>query len=75
MNLIKFAKMSGVTIIRCDKEYGGTYGYIERNYPSCSTCGYKTEKTAYKGWLEDTFGKDTAKALTKLLKPYPRVST
>lgn len=71
MNLIEFAKMSGVTIIRCDKEWGGTYGYKEQDYPNWSFCGYKTEKTTYVGWLEGKFGKTTAKALLKLLKPYP----
>lgn len=66
--------MCGVTIIRCDKEWGGTYGYKEVDYPNWQYNGFKTEKSAYLGWLEEKFGKDTSKALQKLLGPYPVAS-
>lgn len=74
MNLIEFAKAAGVTIVRCEKEWGGTYGYTEVDSSNCHINGFRTEKTAYIGWLEDKFGKNTSKAVLKLLKPYPVVA-
>jgi hypothetical protein len=68
MTLEEFAKDAGVSIIDCGEGWGGRLGYTEIDFPNCSTCGFKTEKAAYKSWLEDKFGKQTAKAILKLLK-------
>lgn len=62
-----FATDAGVTIIRCDKEWGGTYGYKDADHPNSTICGFRTEKAAYLGWANDTFGKHAAAALVKLL--------
>lgn len=69
MNLEQFAKKAGVTLIECDPEWGGRIGYKEADHPNSSVCGFKTAASAYKHWLECTFGKRTAKAVAKLLKP------
>ena len=68
MNLEQFAKEAGVTLIECGPEWGGRIGYKEKDYPNSSVCGFRTENAAYKHWLENTFDKNTAKAVTKLLK-------
>lgn len=68
MTLEEFAKDAGVIIVDCGEGWGGRIGYKEKEYPNCTTCGFRTEKAAYKSWFEDRFGKDTTKAILKLLK-------
>jgi hypothetical protein len=68
MTLEEFAKDAGVKIVDCGKGWGGKIGYKEDEFPNHTTCGFKTEKAAYKSWFEDRFGKQTAKAILKLLK-------
>jgi hypothetical protein len=72
VNLEQFAKSAGVELTDCAPEWGGRIGYKTKDTPNCTTCGFRTADAAYKGWLEDTFGKHTAKAVIKLLKPSPR---
>jgi len=72
MNLEQFAIKAGVKIIDCDKnDWGGAFGYTENDYPNISCCGFKTKEAAYKGWLENKFGKQTSKAIFALLKATP----
>lgn len=69
MTLAEFAKEAGVTIERCDPTgWGGSYAYRTADAPNCLTCGYRSERAAYRGWLTDTFGERAALALIKLLK-------
>ena len=68
MTLTQFAKLSGIKIVECGKEWGGKYGYIYIDHPNITNCGYKTHKEAYMSWLTDTFGEAPAKALMQLLK-------
>jgi len=68
MNLEQFAKLSGVEIVDCDKEWGGKFAYKEKDHPNCTFAGFKTINSAYKGWAIDTFGECSANALFKLLK-------
>jgi hypothetical protein len=68
MTLKEFAENAGVTVFRCDKEWGGTWGYKTPDYPNSSICGYRNEAELHKAWAEDTFGKAAFKALSKLLK-------
>ena len=68
MKLKQFAKKCGVEIVRCDKEWGGTYGYKEETHPNSTICGYRTENSTYNAWLRDTFGKKTARTIVNLLK-------
>ena len=72
MTLEEFAKDAGVSIVDCGEGWGGRLGYTESDYPNSSTCGFRTEKAAYKAWLEDKFGKHTAKAILKLLRKVNR---
>jgi hypothetical protein len=67
MTLKDFATMAGVTVERCDKEWGGTWAYKTADNPRCTFCGHRTEKALYRAWAEDTFGKAACKALAKLL--------
>lgn len=68
MTLEDFAKDAGVTLFRCDPEWGGTWGYKSEDYPNTSYCGFRSANAAYKGWAEGTFGKRSTKALLKLFK-------
>lgn len=68
MNLEQFAIDAGVEIVECDISWGGRIAYRTKDAPNCKMCGFRTKASAYKNWLEDTFGADTAKAVRKLLK-------
>lgn len=68
MTLEQFAKDAGVIIGRCDKSWGGTWSYSCLDARNCSFCGFRSEQEAYKGWLKDTFGEITSKAILKLMK-------
>ena len=68
MQIEDFAKEAGVTIHRCDKTWGGTYGYSTKDNPSINWNGYKSEAALYKRWAKYTFGEHAGKALLKLLK-------
>jgi hypothetical protein len=67
-NLEKFAKDAGVILVDCGEGWGGRIGWATKDYPNSQFCGYRTENSAYKAWLNDTFGETTAKAILKLLK-------
>lgn len=67
MNLKEFATLVGVTVERCDSSWGGTWAYKTADNPNCTWKGYRSEDTLYKAWGEETFGKQTFKALSKLL--------
>ena len=76
MTTIKdFAINAGVTVGRCDKEWGGTWSYSCLDSPDCSFCGFRSEQAAYKGWLKDSFGEHTSKAILKLLKELADANT
>lgn len=68
MTLEEFAKDAGVEIVRCDKDWGGTYGFTIKDSPNCTWCGFRSERAAYQRWLESTFGDQTATAIKKLLR-------
>ena len=68
MNLEQFAILAGLSIIECEPDWGGRIGYKLKDQPNMTVCGYKTKEAAYKGWLIDTFGSRTAKAVIELLK-------
>lgn len=68
MTLEEFAKKCGVVIVKCDQLWGGTFGWSTKDRPNCSELGFKTEKAAYKGWMQQTFGDAAAKEVMKLLK-------
>jgi hypothetical protein len=70
MTLEEFAKEAGcvVSLHPNPDIWGPTYRYHTIDNPNCYFCGYGTKWFAYKGWLEDTFGTTTAKAVLKLLR-------
>ena len=68
MTLEQFAINAGVKLVSCDKSWGGTIGYQCDDSPNSTVCGFKTEKAAYKHWLQDIFRNKAGKAVIKLLK-------
>lgn len=68
MTLQDFAEMAGVSVFRCEREWGGTWAYRTPDAPNCSMCGYRSERELYKAWAEDSFGKQATKALIALLR-------
>ncbi len=71
MTLKDFAEAAGVVVFRCDKDWGGTWGYTTIDNPRSSICGYRSEAALYRGWAEETFGKSAFKAIAKLLSATP----
>lgn len=69
MTLKEFAELSGVTLGRCSKEWGGTWSYRMAKCPHCTFNGYDSEDDAYLSWVEETFGETAANVLLKLLTP------
>jgi hypothetical protein len=70
MNLEQFAKKAGVELVDVGPQWGGgRLGYKESDHPNSVVCGFRTSGGAYKHWLQSTFGKNTAKAVLKLLTP------
>lgn len=69
-----FATLAGVTVLRCGKEWGGTWAYKTVDNPNSTICGFRTEEALYRAWAEDTFGKVAAKALAKLLAATAQVN-
>jgi hypothetical protein len=67
MTLEEFAKKCGVVVVECGEGWGGKYGWYTKEHPGCWECGYRTHASAYKNWMQHTFG-DAAKEVMKLLK-------
>ena len=70
MTLEEFAKTAGVSIVSCDPSYGGKFAYKTKDNPNSTICGYRTKESAYKGWLKDTFGIRSSKAVMRLIKQF-----
>lgn len=68
MTLAEFAQSAGVRVERCDKSWGGTWAYRMADAPNAAYCGYRSAQACYRGWLDGTFGKITAKAIMDLLR-------
>jgi len=65
----ELAEASGVTVVEdCDTGNGGRFGYYTTESPDCTFVGYKTRKSAYRGWFVRAFGRPTAQALTTVFK-------
>lgn len=74
MTLKDFAVKAGYISIQCDKtEWGGSWGYMIKEYPNVRYCGYRTEKKAIEGFLVSHFGEDSLKAITALIKENERL--
>ena len=69
MTLEQFAKKAGISLVPCDpKQWGGGIAYECKDTPNVRTCGFRTERAAYRHWLTDAFGQRTAKAVLSLLQ-------
>lgn len=64
MTLEQFAIQAGVEIVECGKEIA----YSTKDSPNLTVTGFRTKKSAYKNWLENTFGNHAARTVLKLLK-------
>jgi hypothetical protein len=62
LNIEEMADACGIKFIRCDVNWGGTWGYTQDGSNS-SFCGFKTKKAALKGWFEDEFDSKLGKYL------------
>lgn len=67
MNLEQFANLAGVTIVACEKEWGGTIAYTTIDHPNVKYCGFRNKQAAYKHWMSETFGENVCKALLTIL--------
>jgi hypothetical protein len=66
MTLEEFAREAGC-VVTPKFNNSSEYQYYITEHPNCYFSGFKTEASAYKGWLEGTFGPTTSKAVIKLL--------
>lgn len=76
MKLEEFAKSAGCVVKLMPKsEFDeGRWAYYEKNTPHNMFVGFRTEKAAYKAFIEDCFGTpDAAKAVMRLLKKVERL--
>ena len=74
MTLEEFAKDAGA-VIQLNPEpqgWGGKWEFYNSEHPNCSYCGFKTEASAYKGFMEHKFGVHGTRAIIKLLKKVQR---
>lgn len=70
MTLEEFAKDAGcvVQINPSPEGWRGKWEFYSVDHPTCFFCGYKTEKAAYMGFMQQTFGETASKAILKLIK-------
>ena len=64
MTLEQFAKKAGVSLLKDGKGFA----YTQADCPHSTVVGFWTPNAAYKGWLSNTFGNRTSKAILSLLK-------
>ena len=70
MTLEKFATYAGCVVqLNVSPEgWGGKWQYFTKEHPNCYFNGFKTKQAAYIGWLRDTFGPTTSRAVLAILK-------
>ncbi len=75
MKLEDFAKRAGCVVsLNPDPEaWGGKWQYHAKDYPQVTYAGFPTEKSAYKAFIEDTFGNREGKEIIRLLKKVERL--
>ena len=75
MKLEDFAKRAGCVVsLNPEPEgWGGKWQYHAKDYPQITYAGFRTEKSAYKTFIEDTFGKREGKEIIRLLKKVERL--
>lgn len=60
----------GFVLKRCDKEWGGTYGWSTTHRPNSTVNGYKTEELARRGFIKDGTGTELAAVMLDMLLKY-----
>lgn len=76
MKLEEFAKSAGCIVKLLPKPEigGGRWAYHEKDAPHISYVGFRTEKAAYKAFIEDCCGStDVGRAVLKLLQKVERL--
>lgn len=76
MKLEEFAKSAGcvVKLMPKDEFEQGRWAYYEKNTPHNMFVGFRTEKAAYKAFIEDSFGsEEAASAVLKILAKVQRL--
>lgn len=70
MKLEDFAKQAGCVVsLNLESEgWGGKWQYHSKDCSQLIYVGFRTEKAAYKAFLEDEFGTKASKAVLKLLR-------
>lgn len=70
MTLEEFAEKAGCVVeLNPEPEgWGGKWQWHSVDHPNCYYAGYRTEKSAYKAFIEQAFGKSAGKAVIALLK-------
>ncbi|QFR57828.1 hypothetical protein CPT_Moby_080 [Stenotrophomonas phage Moby] len=53
MKIVKFAEKAGVKFVRCDPEWGGTWGYKDSPESNVTICGFKDKTEAAESWFND----------------------
>jgi uncharacterized small protein (DUF1192 family) len=74
--LKKLANDAGVEVIRCGKEWGGTWGLRvkTKGLGAYNVNGFRNEAAVYKGWAEKQFGKDALKSILNVSKVEARLT-
>ena len=75
MKLEDFAKRAGCVVsLNPEPEgWGGKWQYHAKDYPQVTYAGFPTEKSAYKAFIEETFGNREGKEIINLLKKVERL--
>lgn len=66
--LADFARECGVQITSCGLEWGGRFGYKTVSAPNVEIRGYRTERAARLGWLQDEFGSHVGQVVRRRLR-------
>ena len=75
MKLEDFAKRAGCVVsLNPEPEgWGGKWQYHAKDYPQITYAGFRTDKSAYKAFIEETFGEREGKEIISLLKKVERL--
>jgi hypothetical protein len=63
MTLMNLAKIAGVTFVRCDPSWGGTWGYDQKDRPCTHIRGCKTKAKACESWAHGAFAENLFPAI------------
>lgn len=75
MKLEDFAKQAGcvVSLAPEDERWEGKWQYKSKELDNVTVVGYRTERAAYKAFMQETFGIYGTRAVSNLLKKVERL--